>query len=107
MEATQESNVQALDTQDNQKAVKAIILQCAKDMAEIDANRKELNKQAAEIREVLKDNEVDTDAFRDVYGYYKKGRHDKAGYDDSHKLCFEVLNGADTGDLFSALTDKD
>ncbi len=87
----------------NVQGLNDIIVQCVKDMAEIDGQRKALNKKAGEIREVMKEKGVDTDAFRDVYQYFKKRRHERDGYDESHKLCFDSLNGANTGDLFADL----
>lgn len=86
----------------NSKDLENLVFNSAKEMAEIDAQRKKLNEQAADIREVLKERGIDRDAFKDVYGYFKKGRYEKEGYDESNKLCFDALNRADTADLFAA-----
>jgi hypothetical protein len=101
---TEETNVTNIS---NSADLEKLIVQSATEMAEIDAQRKKLNGEAAEIREVLKDRGVDRDAFRDVYGYYKKRRHEKDGYDESHKICMDALNKADTADMFSFQDDKD
>lgn len=85
----------------------SFIVQCTSDMAAIDAQRKTLNRQAADIRESLKDRGLDTDAFKDVYSYYKKKRSEREGYDADHKLCFEALAEADTGELFAFQNDKE
>jgi len=89
---------------DNSNGLKDIIVQSAKDMAEIDAQRKSLNRQAADIREVLVDNGIDKEAFKEAYSYFKKRRHERDGYDDSSKLCHDALAGQ--GDLFDVLADK-
>lgn len=96
--AQPETNVANLS---NDQALKDLIVSSAKEMAEIDAQRKKLNDQAADIRGVLKDRGIDTDAFKDTYSYFKKQRHHREGYDEYHKLCFDALNDADTGDLFA------
>lgn len=85
----------------------AFIVQCTSEMADIDAQRKTLNRQAADIRDALKDRGVDTDAFKDVYAYFKKKRHEREGYDTDYKLCFDALNDADTGALFAFQDDKE
>jgi len=75
---------------------------------EVDPLRKQANKAAGKARELLKEAGVDTDAFRDQFGYFKKKKHDKAGYDESAKICFDILNAAETRDLFedAAASDK-
>lgn len=99
-EKTMTQTAENVEEFSNSAGLKEIIKQCAQEMAEIDGQRKKLNKEAAEIREVLKDKGVDKDAFKDVYGYFKKRRHQRDGYDEAHKLCFDALNNADTKDLF-------
>jgi len=95
----QESNVASIGN--NSDNLKDIIIQSAKEMADIDEQRKGLNREAADIRETLKDKGIDTDAFKDAYQYFKKQRHQREGYDEYHKLCFDALNAADTGELFA------
>lgn len=94
-----ERNVSSLS---NDTHLKDLIVSSARDMAEIDAQRKKLNEQAADIRGALKDRGIDTDAFKDAYSYFKKQRHDRDGYDEYHKLCWDALNQADTREMFEA-----
>lgn len=79
------------------------IRQCAFEMADIDAQRKVLNRRAADIREAIKNKGEDTDAFKDVYAYFKKRRHERDGYDESHKVIFEALDVGETRDMFENL----
>lgn len=90
---------------DNSKKLKDIIVNCAQEMAEIDGERKTLNRKAADIREVLVDHGVDKEAFKETYAYYKKKRHERDGYDESSKLCHEALSAPETGDLFASLNE--
>ena len=75
----------------------------AEEMVNIDSQRKVLNREAADIRESVKDMGEDTDAFKDVYAYFKKKRHEREGYDESHERIFKAIEG--TGDLFTSLDD--
>ena len=96
-------SAEVVEMGDNVSHIEEIIQACVKDLAEIDAQRKKLNKEAADIREVIKDKGIDKDAFKDVYGYFKKQRHQRDGYDEGHKVCFDALNNAQTKDLFEHL----
>ena len=91
----------------NSKISGEFIVGCADQMAEIDGQRKTLNRQAADIRQSLKDRGMDNDAFKDVYSYFKKKRPEREGYDEDHKLCMDALNAADTAAMFSYQDDKD
>lgn len=72
--------------------------------AGLEAANKANNERKADIRAVVKDQlGEDPDAFKDVYGYFKKKRHEREGYDESHKRMWDALNKADTGDMFSFL----
>ncbi len=82
------------------------IVQWAKEMAEIDAARKKLNSDAGDIRQAVKDAGVDRDAFRESYQYFKKKRHEREGFDESYKICWDALNAADTGEMFAFQDDK-
>lgn len=84
-----------------------MIVGWAQEMAEIDAQRKVLNRQASEIRQLIKDKGGDTDAFKDVYAYFKKKRHERDGYDEAHKQMWDALNKADTADMFAFQDEKD
>lgn len=84
----------------NSKVLEEKIQKWAKELSGIDEQRGKLNKRAADIRAAAKEHGIDTDALRDVYGYWKKGRHEKDGYDESHGLCMEALNKMDQAELF-------
>ena len=79
------------------------IINCVKELITIDVGRQKYNRQAAEIRQAITDRGIDKEAFKDVYSYHKKQRHERDGYDESHKLCFDALNAANTGELFAVL----
>lgn len=103
---TDENNVASIGH--NTKTQTEAIKKATEIMLEVDTIRKGANKKAAEARDILKEAGIETDAFRDQYGYFKKRKHDKDGYDESAKLCFEVLNASETRDMFDdqAANDK-
>lgn len=89
----------------NSDTLKKTIVECATLMAGIDSERKELNRRASDVREVLSDYGIDKEAFREAYGYYKKKMHERDGFDDSSKLCHEALSDPEQKDLFDVLKD--
>lgn len=89
----------------NSAKLKEVIVECAGQMVDIDGDRKGLNRRASDIREVLSDYGIDKEAFKEAYAYYKKKRHDRAGFDDSSKICHEALSDPKQKDLFDVLKD--
>lgn len=85
----------------NSQSVEEFIAHAVGVYAEVDSIRKGLSERKAEIRKRAKELEIDTDALNDAYMYFKRGRHQREGYDQSHKLCMDILNEADTGELFA------
>jgi len=83
------------------------IVEAAETMADIDGQRKVLNRQAAKVRQSLKDRGMDNDAFKDAYAYFKKKRHERDGYDEDHKICMDALNEADTAAMFNYQNDEE
>lgn len=99
MANTEESNVASIGH--NSKTQAEAIRKAAEIfLNEVDPLRKQANKAAQKARDILKEAGLETDAFRDEFAYFKKRKHDKDGYDESRKLCFEVLNKAENRDLF-------
>lgn len=76
-----------------------------KERVAVDVERRKLTKRMAKARGILKDMSLDTQAIDREYGYFKMKKHDQDGYDDAVTLTHEVLNKADTGDLFAPLYD--
>jgi len=84
----------------NSKGMEEFIQKCFQELSDIDAKRKELNDEAGDMRARLKDKGVDTNAFRDQYGFFKSGKHGREQYKESASICFDALNKMDTGELF-------
>lgn len=84
----------------NSAALEKLIQESANRLADIDAERKELNEEAAEMRAKLKDAGIMPQAFMSKYTQFKKLRTQKEGYRESEEICFEALNKMDQGVLF-------
>lgn len=79
----------------------------ARRMADIDAQRKNLNGEAAEIRDRVQELGFDKDAFRDEYGFIKKGKHQREGYKESREFIHEALAANEMANLFDFLKKED
>ena len=89
----------------NSGKLKEIIVQCAAEMVDVDSVRKEQNRIASDIRQVLDDYGVDKEAFKETYAYYKKKHHERDGFDESSKLCHDALSDPEQKDMFDILKD--
>lgn len=84
----------------NSKGLEEFIQNCFQELSDIDEKRKELNDQAGDMRSRLKDKGINTNAFRDQYGFFKSGKHEKEEYKESAAICMDALNKMNTGELF-------
>ena len=89
----------------NSDKMKKVIVQCAITQVDIDGVRKEQNRRASDNREILDDYGIDKEAFREVYNYQKKKRHERDGFDESVRLCQDALGAPEQKDLFDVLKD--
>lgn len=89
----------------NSDKLKQVIVQCAVEMVDVDAVRKDQNRIASDIRQVLDDHGIDKEAFKEAYAYRKKKHHERDGFDESSDLCHEALGDPKQKDLFDILKD--
>lgn len=101
-ETEEESNVTSIGH--NSKLDSERYVQLIKEYVECDATSKQMNTKRADIRAVIKEEfGEDTDAFKDVYQFVKKKRHEREGYKESYQRQYEALEKGDIGDIFAPL----
>ena len=89
----------------NSDKLKGVIVESASQMVVIDEERKGLNRRASDLREILSDDGIDKEAFKEAYAYYKKKRHERDGFDDSSKICHDAVSDPEQKDMFDILKD--
>lgn len=91
----------------NSPAVEKLIQDGCNELADIDAQRAELNDRAAEIRAGWKDAGLVPAAVMSKYQQFKKLRTQKEEYTQSEEIAYSALNKADTRDMFKELDERD
>lgn len=92
----------------NSPAVEKLIQDGCNRLADIDAQRAELNDEAKEIREGWKDAGLDPQAVMSKYVQFKKKRKpEREGYTQSEEIAYSALNKMDQRDLFKELDERD
>lgn len=91
----------------NSPATQKLIVDHCTRLAEIDAQRAELNDEAAKMRETLKNAGLVPAAVQSKYTQFKKLRKQKEEYTQTENIAFEALNAADTADMFKDLDARD
>lgn len=81
-------------------ATEKLIQDSANRLADIDAARAELNEEAKEIREALKDIGILPAAFMSKYAQFKKLRRQQEEYTQSEDICYNALAKMNQDDLF-------
>lgn len=89
------------------EAVEKLIQDSANRLADIDAARAELNDEAKEIREALKDVGILPQAFMSKYAQFKKLRRQKEEYTQSDDICYNALSKMNQDDLFGWMDRKE
>lgn len=91
----------------NTEAIAKLIVDHCTRLAEIDAQRAELNDEAAKMRDTLKEAGLVPAAVHSKYTQFKKLRKQKEEYTQTENIAFEALNKADTADMFKDLDARD
>lgn len=94
------------DPKHNVKNLNKLIRECAGQMVEIKRQRAELNEQAGEIRQRLKDSGVQTAAFDYAVRVSQMEQEARGEYIDSLRINFEALGIGGQGDLFPDMDEK-
>lgn len=84
----------------NSQSQKDAVAKYVEIMLDVKTIRKQANKRASEARELLVEAGLEKDAVRDTFAYFEKRKHEREGYDESHKIAWDVMNGAETKDMF-------
>lgn len=107
LNAETELGAAGTDPQHNAKARTEIIHECAQQMLQIKKERADLNERAGEVRQRLKDANIQTAAFD--YALRVAGMEDAArdAYMDSLKECFAGMSIGEQLDFITAMGDDD
>lgn len=85
---------------DNQDMI-ALIASTGDRFNEINAQRKELNEEAEELRQELEKRGVDRKAFNNAYAFIKGKEERRAAFDAGYMLCRKALGAPVQDDLFN------
>lgn len=107
LNAETELGAAGTDPQHNAKARTEIIHECAQQMLQIKKERAELNERAGEVRQRLKDANIQTAAFD--YALRVAGMEEaaRAAYMDSLKECFAGMQIGEQLDFITAMGEDD
>lgn len=77
-----------------------LVRECAKAMDEIDEARKDLNEQAGDIRERLRDAGLNVKAFNDIRELMALEEEVRNSYLDARRVYMEALGDGEQGNMF-------
>lgn len=97
---TSENASEGANKDHNVKDLNKLIRECAKEMIAIKEQRKDLNEQAGEIRQRLRDSGVETKAFEFAVRVSEMEQEAKDNYIDWLKVSFGALGVGQQGSLF-------